>query len=62
VEEPLKLPVGPLPDLSPKSMSPDAIEAWRTALRLDLYRRGLLERILNDPTRTPQGPRFRLVD
>jgi hypothetical protein len=38
------------------------LEAWRTALRLDLHRRGLLERMLNDPARTPAGVRFRLID
>jgi hypothetical protein len=62
VEEPLRLPVGPLPELLPKAIPADAVEAWRTALRLDLHRQGLLERILNDPARTPKGPRFRLLD
>jgi len=62
VEYPLKLPVGKIPDLSPKSVPPAVIERWRAELRRDLQRRGLLERILADPNRTPQGPRFRLLD
>ena len=61
MEYPLKLPVGKIPDLSPKSVPPPVIEQWRAALRRDLQRRGMLERILTDPSRTPQGPRFRLL-
>jgi hypothetical protein len=61
VEYPLKLPVGRIPELPPKSVPPPVIERWRAELRRDLQRRGLLERILTDSDRTPQGPRFRLL-
>jgi hypothetical protein len=57
----LKFPIGQIPDLPPKRLSPEAIEAWRAECRLDLLRRGLLEKLLDDPTRTPRGPRFRLL-
>jgi hypothetical protein len=62
VEEELRLPVGQIPELPPKALSPEAIEAWREEARRDLLRRGLLEALLSDPTRTPRPPRFRLVD
>lgn len=61
MEDTLRLPVGKIPDLPSKSLPPEVIEAWRTELRLDLHRRGLLERILNDPNRMPKGPRFGLL-
>lgn len=62
MEETLKFPVGKIPELPPKNLPPEIIEAWRTEWRLDLQRRGLLEKILTDPSRTPRGPRFRLLD
>lgn len=62
MEDTLKFPVGKIPELPPKKLLPEVIEAWRTGLRLDLHRRGLLEKILNDPNRIPRGPRFRLLD
>jgi hypothetical protein len=62
VEDALKFPAGKILGLSPKNLPPDAIEAWRTELRLDLHRRGLLEKLLTDPNRIPRGPRFRLID
>ena len=62
MEYPLKLPVGKIPTSPPKSVPSAAIEEWRAALRRDLQRRGMLERILADPNRTPKGPRFRLLD
>jgi hypothetical protein len=57
----LKLPVGQIPTLPAKALSPETIEAWRAATRRDLQERGLLEAILAAPDRTPRGPRFRLV-
>ena len=62
VEDRLKIPLGHIPDLPPKEMSPEDIEAWRAEARRDLQERGLLEAILADPNRTPRGPRFRLVE
>jgi hypothetical protein len=62
VENTLKFPVGKIPELSPNNLPPQVIEAWRTELRLDLHRRGLLKKILSDPNRKPRGPRFRLID
>lgn len=62
MEDALKFPAGKIPDLPPKNLPPDAIEGWRTELRLDLNRRGLLEKLLTDPNRIPRGPRFRLID
>ena len=62
MEDLLKLPVGRIPDLPPKALSPEAIEAWRAEARRDLLQRGLLEAILDDPNRTPRAPRFRLID
>jgi len=62
VEETLKLPIGTVPDLPPKALSLEAIEAWQAEIRRGLQARGLLDAILADPTRTPRGPRFRLPD
>lgn len=47
MEDTLKFPVGKIPEFPPKNLPPEVIEAWRTELRLDLHRRGLLEKILN---------------
>ncbi len=58
----LKFPIGKIPELPPKNLPPEAVEAWRAELRLDLQRRGLLEKLLADPSRIPHGPRFRLLD
>ena len=62
MEDTLKFPVGKIPEFPPKNLPPEVIEAWRTELRLDLHRRGLLEKILTGLNRTPRGPRFRLID
>jgi hypothetical protein len=62
VEDAFNFPVGKIPELPPRNLPPEVIEAWRTELRLDLHRRALLEKILSDPNRIPRGPRFRLID
>ena len=62
MEDTLKLPAGIIPHLPPKDVPADVIEAWRAECRLDLHRRGMLAKILDDPNRVPQGPRFRLCD
>lgn len=62
MEDVLKFPEGRIPELPSKNVPPEVIEAWRTELRLELHRRGLLEKILTDPNRMPKGPRFRLID
>ena len=63
MEDILKFPVGKIPELSSKkNLPPEVVEAWRAELRLDLQRRGLLEKLLADPSRIPHGPRFRLLD
>jgi hypothetical protein len=62
MEETLKLPIGIIPRLPPKDVPARVIEAWRAKWRLDLHRRGLLAKILDDPNRVPRGPRFRLCD
>jgi hypothetical protein len=62
VEETLKLPTGIIPRLPPKDVPADVIEAWRAEWRLEMRRRGLLAKILDDPNRVPRGPRFRLCD
>jgi hypothetical protein len=62
MEDSLKLPTGDIPEFLPKDVPADIVEAWRAELRLDLHRRGLLAKILDDPNRVRRGPRFRLCD
>jgi hypothetical protein len=62
MEKMLKLPIGSIPQLPPKNIPADILEAWRAEWRLDMYRHGFLAKILDDPNRIPRGPRFRLVD
>ena len=62
MEETLKLPTGIIPQLLPKDVPADIIEAWRAEWRLDMHRRGFLAKILDDPNRVPRGPRFRFCD
>ena len=58
----LRFPTGTIPQLSPKDVPSDIIEAWRAEWRLELHRRGVLTKILDDPNRVPREPRFRLLD
>jgi hypothetical protein len=62
MEDTLKLPAGNIPPLPPKDVPADIIEAWRVEWRLEMYRHGLLAKILDDPNRVRRGPRFRLYD
>lgn len=62
MEDTLKLPTGNIPQLPPKDVPADIIEAWRAEWRLELHRHGFLAKILDDPNRVPRGPRFRLCD
>ncbi len=62
MEDPLRFPLGKVPELPPKNFPLEVIEAWRAELRLGLQRRGLLEKLLADPSRVPHGSRFRLLD
>lgn len=62
METDLTLPPGRIPVLPPKALTPEALEAWRAEARRELRRQGRLEAVLADPTRTPRGARFRLLD
>lgn len=62
MEDTLKLPIGEIPQLSPRDLPAEIIEAWRAEWRLEMHRRGSLARILDDPNRIPRGPRFRLCE
>ena len=58
----LKFPTGTVPQLPPKDIPSDIVEAWRAEWRLEMHRHGLLARILDDPNRVPREPRFRLLE
>jgi hypothetical protein len=62
MEDTLKLPTGNIPQLPPKDVPADIIEAWRAEWRLEMHRQGFLARILDDPSRVPREPRFHLLD
>jgi hypothetical protein len=62
MEDNAKLPTGNIPQLPPKDVPADIIEAWRAEWRLELCRHGFLSKILDDPNRVPREPRFRLLD
>jgi hypothetical protein len=62
MEDTLRFPTGSVPQLPPKDVPSDIIEAWREEWRLEMHRRGFLAKILDDPNRVPRGPRFRLLD
>jgi hypothetical protein len=62
MEDTLRFPTGTVPQLPPKDLPPDIIEAWRAEWRLELQRQSFLTKILDDPNRVPREPRFRLLD